>query len=121
MTIFRPAHETDLRPAYEVFYQNEVLDSPHPPSAGDVPSYLRHVFQTGTIYVAEHDGKVLADVLRIEVPGPHPCLAALLERGFRITYVDTFVSTSDTPLSLMSGATLHREGTCSKGRVDIYP
>lgn len=60
MTIFRPAHETDLRPAYEVFYQNEVLDSPHPPSPGDVPSYLRHVFQTGTIYVAEHDGKVLA-------------------------------------------------------------
>jgi len=43
MTIFRPAHETDLRPAYEVFYQNEVLDSPHPPSPGDVPSYLREL------------------------------------------------------------------------------
>jgi hypothetical protein len=26
MTIFRPAHENDLRPMYEVFYQNEVLD-----------------------------------------------------------------------------------------------
>lgn len=60
MTIFRPAHETDLRAVYEVFYQNEVLDSPHPPSPGDVPSYLRHVLQTGTMYVAEQDEKVLA-------------------------------------------------------------
>jgi hypothetical protein len=38
-----------------------------------------------------------ADVLRIEVPGPHPCLATLLESGFRITYVDTFVSTATSP------------------------
>lgn len=60
MTIFRPAHETDLRAVYEVFYQNEVLDSPLPPSPGDVPSYLRHVLQTGTMYVAEQDEKVLA-------------------------------------------------------------
>ncbi len=60
MTIFRPAHETDLRAVYEVFYQNEVLDSPHPPSPGDIPSYLRHVLQTGTLYVAEQEGEVLA-------------------------------------------------------------
>jgi hypothetical protein len=38
-----------------------------------------------------------AEVLRIDVPGPHPCLATLLERGFRIAYVDTFVSTTNTP------------------------
>ena len=38
-----------------------------------------------------------ADTLSIEVPGPHPCLAPLLERGFRISYVDTFVSTTNTP------------------------
>ena len=38
-----------------------------------------------------------ADVLRIEVPGPHPCLAILLESGFRISYVDTFVSTATSP------------------------
>jgi hypothetical protein len=38
-----------------------------------------------------------ADVLRIEVPGPHPCLATLLESGFRITSVDTFVSTTTSP------------------------
>ncbi len=60
MTIFRPAHETDLRAVYEVFYQNEVLDSPHPPSPGDIPSYLRHVLQTGMMYVAEQDERVLA-------------------------------------------------------------
>ena len=60
MTIFRPAHETDLRAVYEVFYQDEVLDSPHPPSPGDIPSYLRHVLQTGTLYVAEQEGEVRA-------------------------------------------------------------
>lgn len=60
MTIFRPAFETDLRAVYEVFYQTEILDNPHPPEPGDIPSYLRHVLQTGTIYVAEQDGSVLA-------------------------------------------------------------
>jgi GNAT superfamily N-acetyltransferase len=60
MTIFRPAYEADLQPMYEVFYQNEVLDSPHQPSPGDIPSYLRHVLQTGTLAVAEQDGTVLA-------------------------------------------------------------
>jgi len=38
-----------------------------------------------------------AEVLHIEVPGPHPCLVTLLESGFRITYVDTFISTAITP------------------------
>jgi hypothetical protein len=38
-----------------------------------------------------------AQVIRIGVPGSHPCLAPLLERGFRLTYVDTFVSTASTP------------------------
>lgn len=60
MTIFRPAYEADLAPIYEVFYQNEVLDSPHPPSPGNTPPYLRHVLQTGTLYVAEQNGLVLA-------------------------------------------------------------
>ncbi len=60
MTNFRPATEADLAPMYEVFYMNEMLDSPHPPPAGDIPSYLRHVLETGTLYVAEQDGEVLA-------------------------------------------------------------
>jgi hypothetical protein len=35
-----------------------------------------------------------AERLRIDVPGPHPCLAPLLERGFHIIYVETFHSTA---------------------------
>ena len=60
MTIFRPANESDLRAVYEVFYQNEVFDDPHPPQLGDIPSYLQHVLRTGTLYVAEQDGRILA-------------------------------------------------------------
>jgi len=59
MTNFRPAHEHDLRAMYEIFYQNEVLYSPNPPAMGDTPSYLQHILQTGTMYVAEQDGEVL--------------------------------------------------------------
>ncbi len=60
MTIFRQAFETELRSVYEVLYQNELLDNPHLPLPGDVPPYLRHVLQTGTLYVAEQDSKILA-------------------------------------------------------------
>src|SRR5437764_7015116 len=60
MTIFRPAHDADLRAMYEVFYQNEALDNPHSPPPGDTPPYMQHVLQTGTMYVAEQDGQVLA-------------------------------------------------------------
>ncbi len=61
MTDIRLAHEHDLRSMYEVFYQNEIHDILNPPPAmGDTPSYLRHVLQTGTMYVAEQDGEVLA-------------------------------------------------------------
>jgi hypothetical protein len=37
-----------------------------------------------------------ANILLIDVPGPHPALAPLLERRFRITYVETYVSSSST-------------------------
>jgi len=36
-------------------------------------------------------------VLRIDVPGPHPSLAVLLDAHFRITYVETFLSAAHTP------------------------
>jgi hypothetical protein len=39
-----------------------------------------------------------APVIRVDVPGPHPALAPLLEAGFRITYVETFVASSAEPL-----------------------
>jgi hypothetical protein len=60
MTIFRPAIDTELGQAFEVFYQTELLDNPHLPLPVDIPSYLRHVLQTGMLYVAEQDGKILA-------------------------------------------------------------
>ena len=60
MAIIRPANEADLQAIYEVFYQNEILDSAQPPPAGATPPYLQHVLETGTLYVAEQDGKVLA-------------------------------------------------------------
>ena len=36
-------------------------------------------------------------VLQISIPGPHPSLAVLLTKGFRIVYVETFLSTAGTP------------------------
>ena len=38
-----------------------------------------------------------AETVRIDVPGPHPSLAPLLESGFQIIYVETFHSTATTP------------------------
>lgn len=60
MTIYRPAHQTDLAQVYDVFYQNEIHDTPVPPPPAQVPSDLHHIFETGTIYVAEQDGTILA-------------------------------------------------------------
>lgn len=58
--MIRTAQETDLEAMYEVYYQNEVLESPHPPARGDIPVYLRHVLKTGTLLVAEQQGTILA-------------------------------------------------------------
>lgn len=62
MTIFRPARESDLAQAYDVFYENEMVDDPTlPPWQGDVPPYLSYMLRTGeNICVAEHDGEILA-------------------------------------------------------------
>ncbi len=52
-----------------------------------------------------------AKTLRIDVPGPHPSLAPLLEAGFRIAYVETHLSSAPTPFydslcSIASGSDL---------------
>jgi hypothetical protein len=52
-----------------------------------------------------------AEVVRIDVPGPHPALAPLLDAGCRITYVETFVSSASQPFFdaqryIPSGSTL---------------
>jgi len=60
MTIFRPAYESDLKAMYEVFYQNEIRDSPDLRPPRHIPPYMRHVLQTGTLSVAEQDGEIIA-------------------------------------------------------------
>ena len=49
------------------------------------------------VLAAAHWAAQRADVLVLNIPGPHPGLPLLLETGFRISYADTFVSTTDTP------------------------
>src|SRR5258708_3756204 len=62
MITYRPAEESDLASMYFVYYLNEVSEAEAmavtPPL--NVPAILRHVFETGTMYVAEQDGTILA-------------------------------------------------------------
>jgi GNAT superfamily N-acetyltransferase len=60
VTIFRPANEAELPSVFEVLFQNELLDNPDLLLPVDIPPYLSHVLRTGTLYVAEEDGKILA-------------------------------------------------------------
>ncbi len=58
----RAASERDLAAMYAVYYLNEVgaVENIPPLSPQNVPAVLRHVFETGTMSVAEQDGRVLA-------------------------------------------------------------
>ena len=58
----RAASERDLAAMYAVYYLNEVgaAENIPPLSPQNVPAVLRHVFETGTMSVAEQDGRVLA-------------------------------------------------------------
>ena len=58
----RAASERDLAAMYAVYYLNEVGEAENIPplSPQNVPAVLRHVFETGTMSVAEQDGRVLA-------------------------------------------------------------
>ncbi len=61
MITYRPATENDLDPAYNIYYQNELLEAetpPLPPASASLE--LRHVLLTGTMYVAEEDGQIRA-------------------------------------------------------------
>lgn len=52
---------------------------------------------TDCVLAAVNWARQRAKILRIDVPGPHPCLAPLLEARFRITYVETHLSSAPTP------------------------
>ncbi|MBV9259196.1 MAG: GNAT family N-acetyltransferase [Ktedonobacteraceae bacterium] len=60
MSIIRLARENDLPQIHQVFYQNEVRGIKSPPSPGNVPPTSRHILHTGSMYVAEQDGQILA-------------------------------------------------------------
>lgn len=60
MITFRPAHEQDLIQASEVVYENDILGEASPPPFPGGSAALLHIFRTGTVYVAEEQGCVLA-------------------------------------------------------------
>lgn len=60
MVTFRPAREEDLMQASEVVYENDIRDDPAPPAFPGRSPTLLHIFQTGTVYIAEEHGRILA-------------------------------------------------------------
>lgn len=52
---------------------------------------------TSCVLAAVNWARQRARMLCISVPGPHPCLPALLEARFHISYVETYVSSEATP------------------------
>jgi GNAT superfamily N-acetyltransferase len=57
--IIREARLDDLPRVYEVFYENEVGDDPAPPARRGVPADFRHELETGEMFVAERDGRIV--------------------------------------------------------------
>jgi hypothetical protein len=74
----RPAQLRDLLQVYAVLYENDVAGNPQPPPPRSVPPYLHHVLNTGTMYVAEQSGQVLA-------------FTGLIQRGHVAFLTDLFV------------------------------
>ncbi len=103
MTNFRPAYKDDLAQVYEVFYKNEIGEAPGPPplDAG-LMAYFRHVLRTGTMYVAERDGGVVA-------------FAGSIARGDVRYLTDLFVRPAAQSTGL--GQTLLRHVLPADGRV----
>jgi ribosomal protein S18 acetylase RimI-like enzyme len=79
----RVAEASDLTAAYDVWYRTDVLteESTAPPTKGPVPAYLRHVLETGAIFVAERNGDVVG-------------FAGAITRGNVVFLTDFFVDPS---------------------------
>ncbi len=60
MATFRPAQEDDLIHASEIVYANEIRGEPAPPPFPGRSITLLHIFETGSVYVAEENGHILA-------------------------------------------------------------
>ncbi len=57
--VVRPARTADLAALHEIVYRNDTKDERTPPTLGDVPPELPHILRTGTMVVAERNGRVL--------------------------------------------------------------
>ena len=61
--MFRRAQERDLAQIYDVFYQNEIADIADKADAAQPPAnslaMLRHILNTGVLYVAEEQGQII--------------------------------------------------------------
>jgi GNAT superfamily N-acetyltransferase len=64
------------------------------PVGVSTPEYAAECVLVATRWAQQQAGGVR---VRIDVPGPQPALAPLLERGFQIIYVETFQSSATTP------------------------
>lgn len=74
----------------------EALSDPQSCTLGPIGASTPEV-ATACVLAVVHWAMERAIVLHIDVPGPHPCLATLLEHGFHIISFDTFVSTAVIP------------------------
>lgn len=74
----RAATEADLDNVYDVFYRDQVGDTPDPPPGGALPSFLKHLLNTGEMRVAERDGRIVG-------------FAALITRGGVAYLAELFV------------------------------
>jgi GNAT superfamily N-acetyltransferase len=54
----RPATPADLQQVFEIWHESEVADQAAPP--GEVHAIFQHELQTGEMFVAEQDGRILA-------------------------------------------------------------
>lgn len=59
MTTFRPATEHDLAASSYIYYLNEIQGVQNPPLPQPAPAILYHIFETGTVYVAEQYGQII--------------------------------------------------------------
>ncbi|MGH7266526.1 MAG: GNAT family N-acetyltransferase, partial [Candidatus Rokuibacteriota bacterium] len=59
METIRRARPADLPLLHEIFYEQETAGRRDPPPRGPLPPLYRHELETGVVYVAEREGRVV--------------------------------------------------------------
>jgi GNAT superfamily N-acetyltransferase len=59
LLMVRPASPADLEAIWDIRYENDIAGESSPPPRGEVPSYLSHLRDTGTLLVAARDDQIL--------------------------------------------------------------